>query len=492
MSSSDDILYPLPAVTTARSPRSIPGFSVESGQELQKWLKVDAESWHVYFDDRGFHNHLAHHLYAAYGLGASPSVIRDAYQLQAKTQRKAFASPVDITEANWKEHLGDDKYYKGYLEFFYGVVASLGISGALEKYIFSAEANWGTSGEKTGPQMLSRFVSGLLHPLIHAGQGCEFSIPGTVAQGLGWTAISSNSPAVLLPKEFFAHAASGTLSSLFSTLTLQSATSTKESNLHSFSILTRMLNDPALDPTPEFRVVMDGIQIDTIDPFLQSPKGEIILKYASLWQIDTSIAGELEKKLEELSWLMVLIYGVGGWRKGRDYKADFQTMHFVTSSLFLPSIMDRVQPSSQSALLRAYFSMTLAYWVNRGRPALDIKGFWEATNSTSYNTPGPQPSPAEATLGEDSVVPNPWLPLLQSTVIHTDEHLLKFQRAVVHYATVYGNRKPGHFSGTELAGAELLDGSLFLRVAWLTANRLGWMREGQKAGDWDLVGFLDD
>lgn len=56
------------------------------------------------------YSHLAHHLYAAYGLGASPSVIRDAYQLQAKTQRKAFASPVDITEANWKEHLGDDKY----------------------------------------------------------------------------------------------------------------------------------------------------------------------------------------------------------------------------------------------------------------------------------------------------------------------------------------------------------------------------------------------
>lgn len=51
----NQVLYPLPTVSGPRSPKPFPGFSPESAEELQKWLKVDAESWHVFFDERGFH-----------------------------------------------------------------------------------------------------------------------------------------------------------------------------------------------------------------------------------------------------------------------------------------------------------------------------------------------------------------------------------------------------------------------------------------------------
>ena len=52
---------------------------------------------------------------------------------------------------------------------------------------------------------------------------------------------------------------------------------------------------------------------------------------------------------------------------------------------------------------------------------------------------------------------------------------------------LYGSRTAGQtdFCDTELEGAEQLDGSLFLRVAGETANKMGWMREGEKAGQWD-------
>ncbi|KZT42073.1 hypothetical protein SISSUDRAFT_1058938 [Sistotremastrum suecicum HHB10207 ss-3] len=481
---SNDILntlYPLPTVVTDRSPKPSPGFSLESAKELQKWLKTDSESWHAFFNEKGYHNHLTHHLYAAYSLGAPPSVIREAYHYHAKYQRKAFTSPADITDKNWKDHLGDENYYDAYLKFFYDAVKSLGISGALEKYVFSAEANWIASGNKPGPQMLSRIVAGLLHPMIHVGHGAEFGVPGTAAQGLGWTAIHPAAASVLLPKDFFVPPSPGALSSLFATLTLRSTAPAKD-DLHSFSIVARMLKDAALDPTSDFKVTEGDEDADNIEATLQSSQGKIILNYASLWHIDPTVPGELDKKLEELSWLMVLIYSV---------LTAVPQMHFVTSSLFLPSIMHYLQPSSQSALLRAYFSITLAYWVNRGRPAIDIKGFFE-NNSIHHNPPGPQPSPTPDALGEDPLVPNPWLPLLQTTITHTDEHLLKCQRSVVHYATVYGDRESGYFGGTELDGADILDGSLFVRVAWLTANRLGWMREGQVAGSWDRVGFFDN
>ena len=40
-----------------------------------------------------------------------------------------------------------------------------------------------------------------------------------------------------------------------------------------------------------------------------------------------------------------------------------------------------------------------------------------------------------------------------------------------------------------VAGAEDLDGSLFLRVARLTADRLQWMREGEEREQFDFDGF---
>jgi hypothetical protein len=40
-----------------------------------------------------------------------------------------------------------------------------------------------------------------------------------------------------------------------------------------------------------------------------------------------------------------------------------------------------------------------------------------------------------------------------------------------------------------LEGIERLDGTLFVRVAGLTFDRLGWVDEGETAGRWDLDGI---
>lgn len=36
--------------------------------------------------------------------------------------------------------------------------------------------------DKKQPEMLNRFLSGLLHPMIHAGHGMEFGLPGLVVE----------------------------------------------------------------------------------------------------------------------------------------------------------------------------------------------------------------------------------------------------------------------------------------------------------------------
>jgi hypothetical protein len=174
-------------------------------------------------------------------------------------------------------------------------------------------------------------------------------------------------------------------------------------------------------------------------------------------------------------------------------------MHLVTSSIFLPSVAAFLSTSSQVLLLRTYFSISLAYWVSRGRVGFDIPAFFSET-TINRTPPGPQPTPSSAVIPSPSdpaaLTPNAWAPLIQSCLVHPGEHVCKIQRAFQHFATLYGTRSAASgecdLGKTELPGAESLDGTLFLRAAYLTADAVGWVREGQEAKDWWSPGFYDE
>lgn len=166
----------------------------------------------------------------------------------------------------------------------------------------------------------------------------------------------------------------------------------------------------------------------------------------------------------------------------------------VTSSIFLPSITAYLTPASQNALLRTYLASSLVWWVSRGFPSLDIHGFFASVFSSPPDN-APNHPPNESTLPSPksihAVTPNPWLPIIQTTVVHPNEHLCKLQRALAHFAVLYGSRASGQadFKETELEGADRLDGTLFVRAAAATAKRMGWLSEGQNPGTWDRDGF---
>jgi len=174
------------------------------------------------------------------------------------------------------------------------------------------------------------------------------------------------------------------------------------------------------------------------------------------------------------------------------------SMHLVTSSLFLPSLFSAVGPSSQLLLLRGYFAVCLTWYIGRGRPPLDIARFF-GNDTTLHPTPDPElatphqdacPSPS---LSIHASTPSPWLQIMQSALIHPDDHLPKLQRALSEYASRFGATPAGYFKGTKLKDAELIDGTLFLRVAGLTAGRMGWVRDGESPSQdgWDRHGFYN-
>ena len=159
----------------------------------------------------------------------------------------------------------------------------------------------------------------------------------------------------------------------------------------------------------------------------------------------------------------------------------------VTSSLFLPSLIAYLSPRSQVLLLRGHLVTVLTWWVMCGRPALNIKSFM-TTTSVEPSVPT-TPAPKIPFTTETTPTPNPFLPILQSAITHPNDHLIKIQRAFAHYDTLYGRRPAGYFKGTELEDAELLDGSLFLRASLLTADYVGWVREGKEPRSFSLEGF---
>lgn len=160
----------------------------------------------------------------------------------------------------------------------------------------------------------------------------------------------------------------------------------------------------------------------------------------------------------------------------------------VTSSIFLPSYIAYLTPPSQELLLRGYFFVSLIWWIARGRPSLNITEFFSSPTHRPTSSNKPHPS-AIVPL----VTPNPWLPLLANSVIHPSDHHAKLQRALSHYGMLYGGRDAARgkedFGGTELEGAEMLDGSLFVRAAMLTDKRLGRVLEGEESQEWDFTGF---
>jgi len=514
---------PLPAPTSfPHAPTRIPEATPDSADALVECLKDNHVKQHIFFNERHFHNHATHHLLAIYAMGAPRQLLDVTYQTHVVYQRPAFPSPGPIDASNWKDHFADENYYQAYAAFFANELFSKGPAAVLEQYIFSKDANLtpGKSGEK--PYLLSRYLGGLLHPFIHSGYGAEFGQYGMWAEGLAEACVQSPQPPSLIPNAMFDPPASATSSSFLArvaSLTVSSSTKPEAASPHALTILARLAQDSELKPSAlglppkseqenPFNIVVDKC-------------GAKLLAVLDEWTVGTSIE-ELTKKMEELWWMNTVLYTVGGWwgrnqsdDEHKEFNADFPLMHLVTSSIFLPTTMAHLTPATSSLLLRSYFITSLVAWIARGRPVLPIAEFYASTTAWP-SPPGPQPKPSEKTFREliasptddpdksqelwravsDTLTPNPWLAIMQTTLVHPNEHLCKLQRSLAHYANVLGETSAGTFAhlGSEggLDGVELLDGTLFIRAAGLSANRLGWMREGQPERGFDFNGFFKE
>ncbi|KAI6030043.1 hypothetical protein EDC04DRAFT_2869052 [Pisolithus marmoratus] len=440
-----DTLFPPPSLPPSPlSPQRLPGTSVESLAALQYVFKDNHKRWHIFINDLKHHNsgsHVTHRALALYASGGSGSVIREFYERDSRETLPAIESPEAITPTNFVNHLGDERCY---VAFFNQEIDEKGTPMVLEEYIFSDRCQY-QEGASKQPEMLSRFMLSVFHAVIHVGYGLEFGLKGMVVEG--------------------AQATTEVATRLVSSLTLRGPAPkiiNSKADTHVFDIVARMTQDDNLkvDNGPVPRTV-----------FMQAVAEHAakIRGYVAQWTIDVTKEGEIERKMEELIWLSSAIYAIGGFVEVKGFTAEFYLMHVVTSSLFLPSLITPLTLGSQALLLRAYLVTMLTWWVARGRPVLNIRSFMTSTPTRLSVLP----SEGNGTSVFQKEYPNPFLPIIQTSILHPNNHVLKIQRAFAHFSTLYGNKPAGYFKGTELDGAELLDGSLFVRAALLTANYMG-------------------
>ncbi|KAL0948373.1 hypothetical protein HGRIS_010955 [Hohenbuehelia grisea] len=505
-----DKSFPIPSVQppSSLSPRAWPGSTPESTTVLRELLQENHKRWHYYIDEVGRHNHTTHHLLALWSLGADANVLKAAYTSNCEWLLPAVTPPGAITKDNFKDHLGKHEYYNAYEQFFEKELESRSVSDVLEEFIFSTEYNFDSAREAAGkeqPSMVVRFLDAIVHPLIHVGYGLELSIPGMVTEGLAGAAIHRGTASRMMKPAFFEQFSQpyGSFTSAMS-LALNKiipSAAPKVASVHPLSIIARIRKDTRFDdfkPQSFLHLFDDMVNIH----------GDTLVEYANQWNLDFTTPDTVDKKFEELVWAVSVMYGIGGWNEGKGFQADFFNMHLITSSVFLPSILPYLSPRSQGILLRSFFLTAITWWVGHGRGYLDVRDYFKK-DTAHPEFPGPRPTPIKgvfpSTTSPSAITPNPWLPIIQSAIVHTDEHLPKIQRALAHYAHLYGNRVAGlpDFAETELEGAEWIDGSLFVRIAGMTAEYLGRMREGESGvltkdkghnfiGDfWSYEGFAE-
>jgi len=313
-----------------------------------------------------------------------------------------------------------------------------------------------------------------------------------------------------VPPSFFAKLSeAGIIAGLTSRLSksLAITPAALEEKRPTFAFLRRIRDHPKFSPSA-LGHALDESQYSNVATNEGPALTDLVNEWANEWLEDTRSDADVEKRMEgmveEVVWGSTLWFGVGGWHargtSGRPFNADFFVAHLLTSAIFLLTVVlpyeyspyPAVPLSSRVTLLKAYLATSAGWYISRGNAALPIKDFYSAT-SNRLTAPPAAPVPPSAPRKPLTAPGGPWERIIINTVAHPDEHLAKAVRSLATFATRWGGRPSGYYAGggeNGLEGREELDGTMFVRIASLTLDRLGWAHEsGKSLNHWDSDGF---
>ncbi|KAI0300669.1 hypothetical protein B0F90DRAFT_1668214 [Multifurca ochricompacta] len=515
-----DKLYPLPSkgvplvlLPPAVTPVNPTSSDTAAARVLQRVLRHNREHHHAYIKNKWFHNHAAHHMVAIFALGASSQLIERAYGAYDNLT-PAYESPESITDSNFVEHLGKERFYAAYVAYFSRYVMDHSPLEAFQHFFFSPAYNvrqpcnpCGATGQKKAkdPAMLSRLFSGLLHPFIHAAYGIEFGLPGQLAEGLAQAAVQRSEQNIFLPAHVFTE--------LTNELEPKSGlVPDRDSHGRAYSGRCVFAVTPPKKYVHQYSATLKGV-----GPAVKA----LVREWEEDWLQGALCDADVEMRLvgmvEEVIWGNVIWFGVGGWtlrdeNAGKAIDADFYVMHLVTSSIFLLTL---ILPSASTpsptllllrqrlVLLRTYLAVSVSVYISRGRAQtpLPIEEFYVATQAHVVRVNRAGGVGISIPARDEHELAKTWESILSTAITHSDDHLPKMIRALAAFAARWGKRRasPGYYFAGHLPHSGRLDGTLFVRVAALVIDRfvrtttttsavMSWaLGEGEGEGGWDNI-----
>ncbi|KAI9322650.1 hypothetical protein BX666DRAFT_1874283 [Dichotomocladium elegans] len=437
----------------------LPGITPETLRLSGRLLEKNHKEHHLFFNDRGFHNHLIHHLLSAYAMGASPERLQAIYDDHASYQRPLPASIKPLTRENYKSELGNREAVTSFQDMFRKEVSQHGIIPTIRRWVFSGD-------------MLARTIGGAFHPIIHLGYAVEFELAGLAVEGLAMAACTSSDMAKFVPEgpaverqQVFStarEAVSQLASDVASRLGLRRSDTSEKSaaDATDLSLEDAIKTNAILAVTEAIRKDsdLDGIvkyqDQRKYDSVFKSEKAMAIIKaYHAKWEVPETEQG-VKEKLKELYTAAMLIYGASAIRK-EGIELDFFLVHALTSVRALAVILPHLSLSEAASLLKAHAAATLFYYVNRGRPSLQIDLLLE------FESPE---------IDNDSN--NLWLGTCDRAIAAPEVHLIKAVHAIAQGQVVYGHDGP--FAKAWRHAADLTN----YRVKFGKKNGSYWCHEG--------------
>ena len=124
----------------------VPEISKQSVEKAIDLLQKNHDEYHIFFNNRGFHNHSVHYVLSALALGATASQLQTMFDNQKHTQTPRILNiEGDVkdlhNESNFLACLSRPEYYDQFVLFFEEQLGSLGFAATIREYIFSDKTN---------------------------------------------------------------------------------------------------------------------------------------------------------------------------------------------------------------------------------------------------------------------------------------------------------------------------------------------------------------
>ncbi|APA14527.1 hypothetical protein SS1G_06461 [Sclerotinia sclerotiorum 1980 UF-70] len=297
---------------------------------LKHLLKSNHINHSILYNYNRFHNHLPHHLGSAYLLGADYDQLQRVYAEESKVLEEWQDSPGEITDADWRDFLGEKVYQRAYVDFFEDELAlkfSYDWKALVEEYLYSGEA-----------PLVNGLTSGLGHPLIHLGYAVELNSRELAIEALSLTSTCYNFMHKYLDDPSY------TKASTYST------TSPLE-------ILHKIHADSRLDG------VLDEPSPSNITKLFEKHE-DFILEHWNAWSI-TDPEKQFRDSQEAAVNLLVQTVKPG------THAYDFFVVHILTTSHAVRILLPFVPPKFQVGLIRQWWLFTIAVYCAQMRPKIN-------------------------------------------------------------------------------------------------------------------------